>query len=132
MTTRVSSPTDESIVEAFFAAWDGDDPRAAFDDYLAEDCVWHNSGMPTLDGKAACMQLVDVFLTHFPKIRIDIANIGSNGAVVFVQRTDNCLDQRGEVAVVIEVAGILALRDGKITYWCDYFDPSPFAALTGG
>jgi limonene-1,2-epoxide hydrolase len=76
--------------------------------------------------------LVEVFLDHFPKIRIDISGIGSNGDVVFVQRTDNCLDPDGQVAAVIEVAGVLTLREGKIVRWYDYFDPSPFAALTGG
>jgi limonene-1,2-epoxide hydrolase len=122
---------DEKIVREFFDAWDGPDPRGAFDEHLAEDCVWLNTGLPTLEGKQACMQLVDVFLGHFPKIRIDVTEIASNADVVFVQRTDNCLDPDGEVAAVIEVAGVLTLRNGKIVRWHDYFDPSPFAALTG-
>ena len=128
----MSARDDIAAVEKFFSGWDGSDPRGCFDEYLAEDCVWHNAGMPTLEGKPACMQLVDVFLGHFPKIEIDIAQIAANDDVVIVQRTDKCLNASGAVAAVIEVAGVLELRDGKIVRWHDYFDPSPFAGLTAG
>src|SRR5262245_19154236 len=102
----MGTPDDVETVRKFFAGWDGPDPRSLFEEHLADDCVWHNSGLPTLEGKAACLQLVEVFLEHFPKIRIDIAEIGANDDVVFVQRTDNCLDPSGAVAAVIEVAGV--------------------------
>lgn len=128
----MSAADDIATVEKFFAGWDGPDPRGCFEQYLAEDCVWHNSGMPTLEGKAACLQLVGVFLGHFPRIRIEIAQIGANDEVVFVQRTDDCLDPSGAVAARIEVTGVLALRDSKIVRWHDYFDPTPFAGLTAG
>ena len=47
-----------------------------------------------------------------------------------MQRTDHCLTPDGAVGAVIEVAGVLALRNGKIVRWHDYFDASPFAGLT--
>src|SRR5581483_1470900 len=121
---------DIVTVEKFFAGWDGPDPRGCFEEYLAEDCVWHNTGMPTLEGRAACMQLIGSVLEHFPKVRIDITQLAANDDVVFVQRTDHCLTPDGAVGAVIEVAGVLALRDGKIVRWHDYFDPSPFTGLT--
>jgi limonene-1,2-epoxide hydrolase len=129
----MSLPEAENTIRAFFAGWASDNPRQVFEDYLADECVWFNTGLPTMEGKAACMALVGPFLTAFPKTVIDIRQISSNDEVVFVQRTDRLFDPDGAEQVVIEVTGVLGLSaDGKIVYWYDYFDPSPFAAMLAG
>ena len=125
-------PQAEQLALDFFAGWAGPDPRQVFEDYLADDCTWLNTGLPTMEGKAACMALLDPFLAAFPKIVIDIVNIGSNDDVVFVQRTDRLIDPTGVEAVVIEVTGVLTFSGDKIVHWYDYFDPTPFGALVGG
>jgi limonene-1,2-epoxide hydrolase len=125
-------PAAEQQVRSFFAGWAGEDPRQAFADHLAEDCIWLNTGLPVMEGKAACIGLLDPFIARFPKIVVEIAQIGSNDEVVFVQRTDRLLDSTGTEALAIEVTGVLRLREGRIVHWYDYFDPSPFAALMSG
>lgn len=127
--TAPSITAEEETVRAFFSGWAGDEPRAAFETYLDDDCAWFNTGLPPLKGKEACLSLVDVFLKKYPRIEIDILNIGSTPDVIFVERIDRCLDANGDVAATIEVAGVLTLERGRIVRWCDYFDPSPFATV---
>jgi limonene-1,2-epoxide hydrolase len=122
----------EKVAREFFAGWAGPDPLQVFEDYLADDCTWLNTGLPTMEGKAACLALVQPFFDHFPTVVIDIVNIASNDEVVFVQRTDRLIDPNGVEAFVIEVTGVLRFEGNQIVHWHDYFDPTPFGALVGG
>ena len=52
------------------------------------------------------------------------------GDVVLVERIDELHSQTGEPMVeAMPVMGAFEVRDGLISAWRDYFDPTPFHAL---
>jgi limonene-1,2-epoxide hydrolase len=120
--------TDEKIVREFLAGWSSD-IRLACDNYLADDCVWLNTGFPDFTGKKECLGLVESFHSIFPRIDAEIVNMASNEEVVFVERKDHCFDQDGHESIVSDLTGVFVVRDGKITKFHDYFDPAPFLKL---
>ena len=119
---------DEKIVREFMQAWNGDF-RQAFEDYLAEDCVWLNSGFPDLPNKEMCLRLVDGCLSAYSRIDVEFVQVGSNDDVIFVERIDHAFDADGNELVATAIAGVLKVRDDKIVHWADYFDATPFAGL---
>lgn len=104
---------------------------AAFEQYLAEDCVWDNTGLPSCKGREACLSLLGGFISglgldHITVDYLEIA-VGPNGGVV-TERVDRFFDKDGNSVGELPVAGTLVVREGKIVHWRDYFDPSPFTA----
>lgn len=120
------------IIAEFFESWGDGTMLAAFDEYIADDARWLNSGLPDCVGKAACLALAEKFVAPFPIIEVDIRSLAVHGDAVLTERVDRLVPADGSESVDVEVAGSFRLLDGKIVYWYDYFDPRPFAAAFGG
>ena len=128
---------DENIrtVRAFFEAM-GEGTRAglraAYDQYLADDCVYENSGLPTLRSKA---ETLDFFFSDMTpdkgivSIKVELHHMLGRGDVVFTERTDQHFDATGADILAPRICGVFELRDGKFTRWADYFDPRPMLEL---
>lgn len=124
------SQQPEDVVFEFFKRIESTDyakTRAAFDDMLADDAVWANTGLPTAEGKQACLDFLDSFHTFKVEgIRIEVLAWGSRGGAVVTERVDHLLGTDGAPPASLPVAGTFEVTDGRISAWRDYFDPRPF------
>lgn len=119
----------EEVVTAFLAKWGPPYSvmRQTFEEYLADDCIWENSGLPTCDGKEACLQFLDGFCqqTGTDSIEVEVLGLAASGSSVLTERIDTFKTADGEVIAPLPLSGTLVVRDGKIAAWRDYFDPRP-------
>lgn len=127
------------LVLDFFKAWESgthSDLRDAYDRYLADDCIYENSGLPSFN-KEETMK----FFFSGPdtdtdegivKLVVEMHNIGADGNVVFTERTDHHYDKDGNDILTPVIGGIFEIKDGKFKRWADYFDPRPMLQLFEG
>jgi len=120
--------TNLEIIKSFFGDWDKGRMVPAIDELFTEDAVWRNSGFPACEGKAACVALAAQYIPTLPVVDVELLAAAENGDTVFTQRIDHCKNPEGVVTVDAQVCGVFKLRDGKICYWYDYFDPAEFPA----
>jgi limonene-1,2-epoxide hydrolase len=116
--------TPEDTVNDFIAAvTSGGWNRAV--ELAADDIVYENIGFgptsleapfPRIDGSAA---MVD-FLRGMQDADWTVHRQDVLGNVVVNERTDRFTF--GEVRIELPVAGVFEVRDGRITFWRDYFD----------
>jgi len=88
--------------------------------FFTEDAVYHNMPMDPVRGTDQIRNVLGLFVPTSSEIAWTIHNIGSNGDVVFTERTDRFV--MGDKSVDLPVAGIFEMRNGKIAKWRDYFD----------
>jgi limonene-1,2-epoxide hydrolase len=123
----------EAVVTAFFKAMGPPyaNFRKALEDYLTEDAVWLNSGFPDCNGKEACLAFLDGFAqqTGTESLGVETLSMSSSGDTVLTERVDSFINADGGVIADLPLMGVLKVRDGKIAFWHDYFDPRP---LLGG
>lgn len=124
------------LVGEFFAAWEGgtySQLRGAYDEFLADDCVYENSGLPACDGKAAALALIDGIqaVTNIQSITAEIRGLAANGDLVFSERIDHHFDSKGVENLTPRICGVMEVRGGKITAWRDYFDAAALLAALG-
>ncbi|MFV0306880.1 MAG: limonene-1,2-epoxide hydrolase family protein, partial [Desertimonas sp.] len=89
-----------------------------------DDAVYHNIPFPPAEGRDAIRATLETYVPGSPTIEFEIRNIASAGAVVHTERIDRMTF--GGRDVVLPVAGVFALRDGRIAAWRDYFDAQMF------
>ncbi|MEW6470744.1 MAG: limonene-1,2-epoxide hydrolase family protein [Actinomycetota bacterium] len=102
--------------------------RASFEEYLADDCVWENSGFPTCNGKQACLEFLDHFAgaTGTDSFEFEIRSWAAAGNAVVTERIDHFRTADGTTWASLALGGVLEVGDdGKIVAWRDYFDPRP-------
>lgn len=107
--------------------------RSAFERYLSDDCVWANVGLPTVSGKADILRFLDDFAgtIGLESVGGKVLNVAARDDMVLTERHEHWTGTDGVVLVEsLPVMGTFEVRDGKITAWRDYFDPSNFAHLT--
>lgn len=117
-----------TIVKRFFAAWEGGtyaQLRGAYADFLADDCVYENSGVPACHGKAEALAFIDLAqkARDIQAIRVEILHAATSGTVVFTERWDRHINSAGESIYPVRIVGVMEIRDGRIAAWRDYFDP---------
>lgn len=122
------------LVLDFFAAWEGgarENLRAAYDNYLADDCIYENSGLPSFNKEDTMKFFFSGPDTHdgIVKLVVEMHHIGAEGNVVFTERTDHHYDKDGNDILTPVIGGIFEIKDGKFTRWADYFDPRPMLEL---
>ena len=91
-------------------------------EYMSEDVVYHNKPWDPVTGHAAVREVLDPF-AHGPDCAIKVMEIHhsvADGEVVINARSE--LWERGEVSVLLPVAGVFKVRDGLIVRWDDYWD----------
>lgn len=122
--------------KAFVAQWGKGtwaDLRGAYDTYLADECVYENSGLPTVAGKAAILGMIDQLAAAQPvgAIIADIRSIAASGELVYSERSDRHLDADGNHAYTVDLLGVMQFRDRLIVSWREYYDPRPMLTATG-
>lgn len=135
MTTDHATVTaEEKTVRDFMSSWHVDQPKA-YEHYLSKDCVWEQPGMPTANGKAECLAILEAWQAASPRsqgdhlFRLVIRNVAVRGAVVIVERADEVIDESGQVVISFPCVGVFVVRNGFVCEWRDYYDASPHRDL---
>lgn len=115
-------------VKRFFKDWEGGSYaqlRGAYEQYLSEDCVYENSGVPPCRGRNESLAFIDLAqkARDIQAIRVEILHAAEVGNVVFTERWDRHVNSRGEEIYPVRIVGVMELHEGQITAWRDYFDP---------
>ena len=119
----------EDCVRDFCAAWSRRDVDELLN-YFTEDAVYHNMPIAPVQGTEGIRSMLNLFVPGAESISFEIVHIASSGNVVHTERVDTF--QMGENLVVLPVAGVFELRDGKIAAWRDYFDMGAWTSQTAG
>ncbi|MEL7029562.1 MAG: limonene-1,2-epoxide hydrolase family protein [Pseudomonadota bacterium] len=109
-----------------------EDLREAYDRFLADDCVYENTGLPTFRTKAETMAFFFSDMTPdkgIVSIGVDLHHIAAAGDVVFTERTDHHYDASGADILTPKICGVFEVAGGKFKRWADYFDPGPMLHL---
>ena len=129
--------TNIQLVLDFFKAWEGGKPgdmAAAYDKYLADDCIYENSGLPSFNKE----ETMAFFFSEpksedgIVKLVAEIHTIAVDGDTIFTERTDHHYDKDGNDVLTPRIAGIFVVKDGQFSRWSDYFDPRHMLALFQG
>jgi len=122
------------LVRDFFKAWEGGKPgdmAAAYDKYLADDCIYENTGMPSFDKE----ETMKFFFSEpkseegIIKLVAEMHAVAADGDIVFTERTDHHYDKDGNDVLTPKISGIFVVKDGQFKRWADYFDPRPMQHL---
>src|SRR5688572_6840985 len=119
----------EGVVREFCEAWS----RRNVDELLhffTDDAVYHNMPMDAVQGRDAIRNMLGLFVPGSEAISFEIVHMASSGNVVHTERVDTF--QMGDKHVVLPVAGVFELREGKIAAWRDYFDMGAWTGQTAG
>jgi limonene-1,2-epoxide hydrolase len=105
--------------------------QAAVRKNFAEDCVWHQSGLPTTTGPEEAVALLDGLVESIglERIEVEYLHVVSNEDAVFTERLDWMVSKDGARLGPVVVVSVAEFRDGKISVWRDYFDTSGFARM---
>ncbi len=124
MTTPQTDP--DLVVRAFCECWS----RCDLDEmmsYFAADAVYHNIPMEPNVGHEAIRAFLTVFLESTSDLDFAVHHQVSAGNLVMNERTDTMTI--GDKSVVLPVAGVFEVADGKIVAWRDYFDMTQFLGM---
>lgn len=128
---------NKKIIIAHFLGMEGGTKRhvwGSYDLYLAKDCIYENSGLPTFKSK---QEVMDFFFPDpdsdegIVKLKAVIHEMEAVGNLVFTERTDHHYDKDGNDILTPKICGVFELKGGKIKRWSDYFDPRPMLELFG-
>ncbi len=121
---------NEQLALMLLKAMEDGDLSAGIDALCSDDFVWANSGLPTLNGKAAIhahmrsggfAQQIPILKT-MTSFSADVLHIASSGNVVFTERIDHHWDADGRDLMTPHIAGVIEVEDGKITALRDFYD----------
>lgn len=100
----------------------------AIENHCAEGCRWENTGLPTAENKAAMVTMMKAFIDGYQldHMVVELTAIAAAGDKVLTERVDHLKKADGTLILSIALAGVLHVRDGRVTHWADYFDPRPF------
>jgi len=113
----------ETIVRDFCAAWSHCDVDRLLA-YSADDAIWEDVPLPPRVGKPAIREALNPFGPAATAAEFEVLNIAVRDNVVFTERVDRFTI--GGKPVVVRVAGVFEVRDGKIGAWRDYSDIATF------
>ncbi len=119
----------EEIVRGFCEAWS----RRNIDELLnffTDDAVYHNMPIAPVQGHDGIRTMLNLFVPGAESITFEIVHIAASGNVVHTERVDTFV--MGDKTVVLPVAGVFELREGKIAAWRDYFDMGAWTSQTTG
>ena len=121
---------NERVALAIFKAMEDGTLLDTMQALCSEDFVWANSGLPTLRGQAEVIDLMarGGFRTEIPILdgqthfSADLLHIASRGDVVFTERIDHHWAADGRDLMTPHIAGVIEIRDGKISALRDFYD----------
>lgn len=118
------------FVLEFIRNWGPDWPahRKNFPRFIAEDIVYENSGFPIYRGKNNVLAALDAAheATGMVRIDIDLRSAFSHEDHVVVERYERWYDAKGNAVLrePVPIVGVFVVKNGLITAFRDYFDPS--------
>lgn len=119
------------IVRGFCDAMVKRDPEA-LREYLADDIVYQNTGMPAQAGVDDVLADLAGQFAMFPdSYEYRLLNIAAVDDVVLTERVDMIADFEGNHHGV-PVMGTFVIEDGKIRRWTDYFDTGLIGKMLSG
>lgn len=125
------------VVSDFLDAWHTHDVDRIMS-FVSEDCHYENhpsltGANPVIKGRAAMREFLAPFLMKDPltvpfefHTEIKFTVVGDGG--VASERVDHFVIGNGRFA--LPVAGFFKVKDGRITYWTDYFDGPTIEPIT--
>lgn len=127
--SRGESDAERLALRLFLAMEQGDLP-AEINALCSDDFVWANSGLVTLEGKAAVLEHMSgggfastiPILANMTSFSADLLYIASRGPIVFTERIDHHWDADGRDLMTPHIAGVMEIHDGKITALRDFYD----------
>jgi len=131
----VSAAADIALVRRFFERWavSFEETCAAFEETFADDCLWDQKPMAVTTGPDEALRFLrrTRAVMGLERIEVELLSIAAaSGGVVHTQRVDRLYGHSGALLAQAPVAGVLHLRDGRITQWKEYFDTGLFVADT--
>ncbi|HKT73183.1 MAG TPA: limonene-1,2-epoxide hydrolase family protein [Steroidobacteraceae bacterium] len=123
----------EQTIRQFMSRWgiDHETMIAAFEKYMAPDCLWEQDPIPTTRTLDEAVGLLRDFNAKvgLETIVVEIRTVAATGNVVFVERTDFLKRKDGSLIVQAPVTGVFELdSQGKIKAWREYFDSATLMA----
>ena len=136
-TAQAADSAESRVVRDFLASWNSGDVDKVMS-FFAEDVYYANH--PSLSGPDPVIKGLDkirAFLAPFLRkdpltvpftfhTEIDKVIAGDDG--VAIERHD--VFDFGALHLSVPVAAMFSVRNGKITYWVDYFDGAAFGPVT--
>ena len=97
---------------------------------FSDDAVYQNMPWPgdVIGGPAIAAQLA--LPDSWGSVRCNVVHVIEEGGVVCSERLE-IFQPRDIEPFDLPVVGVFQVRDGKITAWRDYFDPTPLRPLLG-
>lgn len=88
---------------------------------VSEDCEYINPPpIGAVRGPAGVRAVLEPFFAPTITNEFKVIRAAADGATVFLERLDR--HQLKDRWVELPVTGVFEVRDGRITYWRDYFD----------
>lgn len=118
MVSPAESPLE--IVRQFMKAMEPLDYDTALK-LVADNCEYVNPPpLPVVHGPAGVRSLLEPFFAPTLENEFRVLRESASGSLVFLERLDR--HRLADKWVELPVTGVFEVRDGKITYWRDYFD----------
>lgn len=119
------------IVQQFLKAWETPGGwRNAFRDSFTDDCAYELVGQSKTVGPDQAIAFVAAFEREYPfaYMSVETLNLVESRNLVAIERVDRFHDAKGVPFSSVPTMGIFEVRNGKISAWRDYCDPSLFKA----
>jgi limonene-1,2-epoxide hydrolase len=111
------------VVTQFIAAFGRKDQEAAMA-LVADDCYYDNVPVGDMTGKDKMLEFLGPMFQAKGPVEFEVHRQTATGNVVMNERTDRFVMRGKDIA--IPVAGVFEVKNGKITFWRDYFDNGMF------
>lgn len=132
----MSEPDIRTLVLDFVESWEGGFEATArsIRETLTPDCVWKNSGLPDVQGHDASIALLRQArdTAGLEAIHTEVRTVVVQAPHVVVERLDHLHRADGTRFATLPALGIFTVRDGRISAWHDYLDPSPLIGAMAG
>ena len=125
---------NERLALTLFKAMEDGDLAEKIEVLCADGFAWANSGLPSLEGKAAVFAHMAAggFANDIPILKgmtsfsADLLHIASSPAggrtVVFTERIDHHWDAAGRDLMTPHICGVIEIEDGQIQALRDFYD----------
>ena len=122
------SATHSELVREFCQSLTGGDMSQARR-YLHDQVHYHNQPWPPMTGADAACEMLQPFVdgTHCRLRTMNIVHQVAEGPVVMNAREETWV--RGELEIMLPVAGLFVVEDDVITRWVDYWDLATFQPM---
>ena len=137
LAAHAAESAESKLVHEFFESWHAGDIDKVMS-FLAPDVYYANH--PSLSGADPVIKGLDkirAFLGPFLRkdpltvpftFRTEINNVIASEGGVAIERHD--VFDFGDLHLSVPVAAMFRVKNGKITYWVDYFDGAAFVPVT--